>query len=196
MLDLISYSAKEHIREGQRSKGRKIIPEMTSNGPNIPEMTSNGPDGLIMPAAGRSPIGHGPGNDHVSCKKCRFAIAISALMTYKRLSSTRTTTGKVYHCRIWSFSIGLLYSRSERRAVFNAVSAVNCLLVVLSVVAFSQRCHNLSQLTCMLFATVPKQVQVAEITSIFSEKAQKLLISQLKIGEFLCKKHQKEQKYQ
>ena len=45
------------------------IPEMTSNGPETPEMTSNGPDGLIMPAAGRSPIGHGPGNDHVSCKK-------------------------------------------------------------------------------------------------------------------------------
>ena len=44
------------------------IPEMTSNGPDIPEMTSNGPDGLITPAAGRSPIGHGPGNDHGSCK--------------------------------------------------------------------------------------------------------------------------------
>ena len=43
----------------------------------------------------------------------------------------------------------------------------------------------------MLFATVPKQVQVAEIASIFSEKAQKLLISQLHIGEFLCKNHQK-----
>ena len=59
------------------------------------------------------------------------AIATSAVMTYERLSST---TEKVDHCRIWSFSIGLLYSRSERRAVFNAVSAVNCLLVVLSVV--------------------------------------------------------------
>ena len=45
------------------------IPEMTSNGPETPKMTSNGPDGLIMPAAGRPPIGHGPGNDHVSCKK-------------------------------------------------------------------------------------------------------------------------------
>ena len=55
--------------------------------------------------------------------------------------------------------------------------------------ALSQRCHNLSQLT--LFATVPKQVLVAEIASIFSEKAQKLLISQLKIGEFLCRNHQK-----
>ena len=33
-----------------------------------------------------------------------------------------------------SFSVVLLYSRSERSAVFNAVSAVNCLLVVLSVV--------------------------------------------------------------
>ena len=59
------------------------------------------------------------------------AIATSTVMTYERLSST---TEKVDHCRIWSFSIGLLYSRSERRAVFNAVSAVNCLLVVLSVV--------------------------------------------------------------
>ena len=59
------------------------------------------------------------------------AIATSAVMTYERLSST---TEMVDHCRIWSFSIGLLYSRSERRAVFNAVSAVNCLLVVLSVV--------------------------------------------------------------
>ena len=59
------------------------------------------------------------------------AIATSAVMTYERLSST---TEKVDHCRIWSFSIGLLYSRSERRAVFNAVSAANCLLVVLSVV--------------------------------------------------------------
>ena len=47
-------------------------PEMTSNGPETPEMTSNGTDGLIMPAAGRSPIGHGPGNDHVSCKKCAY----------------------------------------------------------------------------------------------------------------------------
>ena len=80
MLDLISYIAKQHIREG-----RKIIPEMTSNGPNVPkmtsngpetpEMTSNGPDGLIMPAAGRSPIGHGPGNDHVSCKKASLGIS-------------------------------------------------------------------------------------------------------------------------
>ena len=32
------------------------IPEMTSNGPETPEMTSNGPNGLIMPAAGRSPM--------------------------------------------------------------------------------------------------------------------------------------------
>ena len=42
------------------------------------------------------------------------AIATSAVMTYERLSST---TEKVDHCGIWSFSIGLLYSRSERRAV-------------------------------------------------------------------------------
>ena len=62
----------------ERSKGRKIIPEMTSNGPNILEMTSNGPDGLIMPAAGRSPIGHGPGNDHVSCKNIGFIMLYSA----------------------------------------------------------------------------------------------------------------------
>ena len=59
------------------------------------------------------------------------AIATSAVMTYERLSFT---TEKVDHCRIWSFSIGLLYSRSERSALFNAASAVNCLLVVLSVV--------------------------------------------------------------
>ena len=59
------------------------------------------------------------------------AIATSGVMTYERLSST---TEKVDHCRNRSFSIGLLYSRSERRAVFSAVRAVNCLLVVLSVV--------------------------------------------------------------
>ena len=52
-------------------------------------------------------------------------------MTYERLSSS---TEKVDHCRNWSFSIVLLYSRCERSAVFNAVSAVNCLLVFLSVV--------------------------------------------------------------
>ena len=49
------------------------IPEMTSNGPEISEVMSNGPDGLIMPAAGRLPIGHGPGNDHVSCKNSKSA---------------------------------------------------------------------------------------------------------------------------
>ena len=47
------------------------------------------------------------------------------------LSSVRE---KVDHCRIVSFSVIFLYSRSERSTVFNAVSAVNCLLVVLSVV--------------------------------------------------------------
>ena len=36
------------------------------------------------------------------------------------------------------------------------------------------------------FATMPKQVKVAEIACIFSEKAQKSLISQLKMSEFLC----------
>ena len=64
---------------GRKIEGRKIIlemtsnspdiPDMTSNGPETPEMTSNGPDALIIPAVGRSPIGHGPGNDHVSCKE-------------------------------------------------------------------------------------------------------------------------------
>ena len=78
---MISYIAKQHIREGQRSKffpgmtsNGPNIPEMTSDGPETPEMTSNGPDGLIMPAAGRSAIGHGPGNDHVSCKKLFFRV--------------------------------------------------------------------------------------------------------------------------
>ena len=52
------------------------------------------------------------------------AIVTSAVMTYERLSST---TEMVDHCRNWSFSIVLLYSRCERSAVFNAVSAVNCL---------------------------------------------------------------------
>ena len=52
------------------------------------------------------------------------AIATSGVMTYERLSSS---TEKVDHCRNWSFSIVLLYSRCERSAVFNAVSAVNYL---------------------------------------------------------------------
>ena len=52
------------------------------------------------------------------------AIATSAVMTYERLSSI---TEKVDHCRNWAFSIVLLYSRCESSAVFNAVSAVNCL---------------------------------------------------------------------
>ena len=52
------------------------------------------------------------------------AIATSAVMTYERLSST---TEMVDPCTNWSFSIVLLYSRCERSAVFNAVSAVNCL---------------------------------------------------------------------
>ena len=56
------------------------------------------------------------------------------VMTHILLSSVRE---KVDHCRIVSFSVVFLYSRSERSTVFNAVtsvSAVNCLLVVLSVV--------------------------------------------------------------
>ena len=52
------------------------------------------------------------------------AIATRAVMTYERLSFS---TEKVNHCRSWSFSIVLLYSRCERSAVFNAVSAVNYL---------------------------------------------------------------------
>ena len=59
------------------------------------------------------------------------AIATSAVMTHERLSSI---IEKADHCRNLSFLIGLLYSRSERRAVFSAVRAVNCLLVVLLVV--------------------------------------------------------------
>ena len=55
----------------------------------------------------------------------------SAEMTYGRLSST---TEKVDHCRNWSFSISVLSSRGEIRAVLNAVSAVKCLLVVISIV--------------------------------------------------------------
>ena len=53
------------------------------------------------------------------------------VMTHILLSSVRE---KVDHCRIVSFSVVFLYSRSERSTVFNAVSAVNCLSVVLSVV--------------------------------------------------------------
>ena len=60
-----------------------------------------------------------------------ITITTSALITYVLLS---TLGEKVDHCKIWSFSIGLLYSQSERRAVFNAVSVMNCLLLVLSVV--------------------------------------------------------------
>ena len=52
-------------------------------------------------------------------------------MTHILLSSVRE---KVDHCGCVSFSVVLLYSRSERSAEFNAVSAVNCLSVVLSVV--------------------------------------------------------------
>ena len=52
------------------------------------------------------------------------AIATSAVMTYERLSSS---TEKVDHCRNLSFSIFFLYSRCERSALFNAVSAKNYL---------------------------------------------------------------------
>ena len=54
-------------------------------------------------------------------------------MSHVLLSSVRE---KVDRYRIWSFSIVLLYSRCERSAAFNAVRAVNCLLVVLFVVSW------------------------------------------------------------
>ena len=71
-------------------------------------------------------------------------------MTHILLSSVRE---KVNRCRIVSFSVVLLYSRSERSAVFNAVSAMNCLLVVLSVVPcgsekYSAKYQNNLKLGC------------------------------------------------
>ena len=77
------------------------------------------------------------------------AIATSAVMTTKGLHvHVAQTTEKVDHCRNWSFSIVLLYSRCERSAVFNAVSAVNCLLVVPSVVYWNVTDTDRRKLEC------------------------------------------------
>ena len=82
------------------------------------------------------------------------AIATSTVMTYERLSSSTET---VDHCRNWSFSIVLLYSRCERSAVFNAVSAVNC-LSAFSYISLGRLClgNGSSRRRCLVFAISPE----------------------------------------